>query len=73
MVGGIKRSCLTYTVATTGIENAFRSLLDVIWKTVVLQEFRVGTNSQNLRNKKVTRWEKKEKTITLTSNHHTHV
>lgn len=48
VVGGVRGSCLTYTVASTGLENTLRSFLGILWKLVVFQEFRVRTQSQDL-------------------------
>lgn len=49
VVGGVRGSCLTYTVAPAGLENTLRSFLCILWKLIVLQEFGIGTQSQDLR------------------------
>lgn len=48
-IGGMKGSCLTYTVASTGPKNTLRSSPGILWKLIVFQEFRVRTQSQDLR------------------------
>lgn len=48
VVGGARGSCLTYTVASAGLENTACSLFGILWKHVVFQEFRVTTHSQDL-------------------------
>ncbi len=48
VVGGVRGSCLTYTVASTGVQNTPRSFLGILWKFVVFQELRVRTQSQDL-------------------------
>lgn len=49
VVGGLRGSCLTYTVASAGLENTSSPLLGILRELVVFQEFRVRTQSQNLR------------------------
>lgn len=48
-VGGVSGSCLTYTVASTGIENTSGSLLGILRELVVVQKVRVSTQGQDLR------------------------
>lgn len=49
VVGGMRGSCLTYTVAATGVQDSLRSLFGIFWKLVVFQELRVSAKSQDLR------------------------
>lgn len=56
VVSGVKGSCLTHAVAATGLQNTPRSFFGVLWKLVIFHEFRVRTQSQDLREegKKIT-------------------
>lgn len=42
-------SLLTYAVASTGVKYTLSSFFGILWKVIVFQEFRVRTQSQDLK------------------------